>query len=261
MYLASDSPTVYAMILAIGRTGVGKTQFLCTCPHPFIINADRKEAETAKKFSTMQDKAIPIFDVNLWGDMQKIVRWFEDAANKGQAELDDAVLRKKEGALEAFHVTFDGKIELPISTICLDGLTDLYEMLMYSIRERDGSLDRSADPGQYQRAHNQFEGMMHRLRRLPFHVVATGMEQMDKDEIAGDIRGGVELPGKMGIKSDRFIKMFNAVGRLKVQRSSTGPVYTMNIQGDHRWPGKCEFFEHPKADIEPTFAALMGETT
>ena len=258
MYLASDSPTVYAMILAIGRTGVGKTQFLCTCPYPFIINADRKEAETAKKFSHAHGKAVPLYDVNAWEDMQKVVRWFEDAVNKGEAKLDGAVLALSPVEKGLYNITLEDA-ELPIETICLDGLTDLYEMLMYSIRERDGSLDRSADPGQYQRAHNQFEGMMHRLRRLPFHVVATGMEQMDKDEIAGDIRGGVELPGKMGIKSDRFIKMFNAVGRLKVQRTSKGPVYTMNIQGDHRWPGKCEFFDHPKADIVPTFAALMGE--
>ena len=86
------------------------------------------------------------------------------------------------------------------------------------------------------------------------------MEHVDKDELTGDVRGGVDLPGKMGVKSDRLIKMFNAIVRLQSQTSSKGTKYTMNVRGDHRYPGKCEFFEHPEAVIEPTFAALMGES-
>ena len=257
MYLASDSPPVYGMILAIGRTGVGKTHFLCSCPNPFIINADRKEAETAKKFSNVHGKAVPLYDVNCWVDMQRVVRWFEDANAKTTAELDGATLRKDEKGI--FRFLLNGA-ELFIETICLDGLTDLYDMLMDDIRKRDGTtLDGPTHPGQYQRAHNQFEGMMHRLRKLPFHIVCAGMEHVDKDELTGDVRGGVDLPGKMGVKSDRLIKMFNAIVRLQSQTSSKGTKYTMNVRGDHRYPGKCEFFEHPDAVIEPTFAALIGE--
>ena len=260
MYLASDSPAVYGMILAIGRTGVGKTHFLCSCPNPFIINADRKEAETAKKFSNLHGKAVPLYDVNGWADMQKVVRWFEEAVAKGKTELDGATLLLSPVQEGLYNVTLD-EAELPIETICLDGLTDLYDMLMEDIRKRDGTtLDGPTHPGQYQRAHNQFEGMMHRLRKLPFHIVCAGMEHVDKDELTGDVRGGVDLPGKMGVKSDRFIKMFNAIVRLISQTTSTGTKYSMNVRGDHRYPGKCEFFDHPEPNIEPTFAALMGES-
>lgn len=205
-------------VLVAGEFGVGKTHFANTFPKPFWLDFDHGMA-TARSTVTESNqqglrfyKTDPIYATTL-------------------TFLNDCMNRR--GILDDFE------------TIVLDGYTALSHMLMYEVSggNPDPKEGKKGGYDEYGSLRIRLNSITDALRAIPYHVCATILATIDKDEATGSYVGIFNTVG--GFRHDIGAK-FDEVYLLEKRRARS------NEPGNVTYEAFTEL--HPRYQVKSRLA-------
>lgn len=193
--------------LFYGVSGSGKSRLAASFPDILVIAVEDGMKSTV-------DLEVDILSPTSWEELLQIIQ-----ALKTHAKA------------ETKQVEFNGKL---YKSIGIDSLTVLHQIIMKSVLKMNRrELAQIQDWGL---ASDRVETVVNALMDLPTHLVATALEQIDKDEIIGKIYAAPMIPGKL---SRKIPALFDEVFQLRIEQKQDGSTQRMVLtQPDSIYMGR-----------------------
>lgn len=202
MDLSAMAAPKVSRILIVGDSGTGKTHFIGTMPKPFIADFDRGLAtlqghQTAKGIAYTKDE---------WGKFkQELEKWRQTA---------------RYGA----------------ETFALDSLTMASEAAMHHVLKKNGRANAQPTIADWGEAIREVKDALDWISTLPVNVVVTAHNQLEKDEVLGDIQNrplifGKDLPARLGIWFD---EVYATTVTSTLKEGKTQSEYRLQVRPDAR---------------------------
>ena len=220
------------MILGIGDSGTGKTNFIGTMPKPVLV------------FSFDQG-----FDTIAMQDGIHVVSIQEASRLTPKAWTEFKARFKKFEAGEQYTWA-DGRVE-KYKSIALDGVGPfLCDYCMNYYQYMGSNVDKKASYTQYQQLLENMTDVFNDCKRMAEYVVCTALTKVDKDELTGEI---MTLPNLTGSIRDQLAAKFDAVFFFYTNRKPTGEeVFTIKTVAGYREKGKIRLPSDIRQAVAPT---------
>lgn len=194
---SQEAQSGHSKIFIYGATGSGKTTAISTL-NPATTLVLSTEGQTPGRLKST-GKNFEIWTIEQWEDIDVMFSelWTEEICNK-------------------------------FKVIALDSLSNLNDLLHQfivqryrpSVKNQKGNVyNEIMDLQDYNVANSLMRTFLNNLVNLPFHIVATGREKSEKDDIKGLIRYTPELTGKLASAVASF---FGEVYRLSSKTNNEG---------------------------------------
>ena len=226
-----------ASILAYGTSGVGKTRLLLTCPRPlFIYQFDPDGSESIENYVGIKHN---IFVKDFSQDDPMSPTMFE-------AFSTDLSRRTKEGFFNY------------MATVAIDSVTTFGDIVMNWILKKSGRKSQPPEIQDWGMQVIKVRDTIKELLKLPCHIVVTGHEDADKDDLLKIISGSIMITKRLRIV---IPLLFSEMYRLKVEQGGKGITRKMYITPDGIWVGKSRMGHDDKLEdvIEPDIRKALKQ--
>ena len=210
-------------LILMGKSGTGKTIFLCDFPTPtYVFDFDRKISSAINYY--VGDPRLSKIEVDREGILSG-----PDSITFAYNKLYEFEQLAKSG-------------DFPFKTIALDSLTTFFDAFMEKIildnpgaNRVDAKVPSLQD---YGRATTHFKNFITRLKYLPANIIITAHIKTDKDELTGEILHGTAITPKL---QQWLPVVFNEVYRSYTEQPIGKAVeYFAQTQSNHKFECRTE---------------------
>jgi hypothetical protein len=228
---AEKGQTGPSRILIMGDSGTGKTHFIGTMPKPFVADFDRGLA-------------------TLYGKDVKAVAY----SKEDWQEFKNEVQRWRKGA------------QYDCETFALDSLTMAAEAAMFHVLKKNGRAQGQPTIADWGEAIREVKDLLDWVSTLPCNVIVSAHNQLEKDEMLGDIQYrplifGKDLPARLGIWFD---EVYSTTVTTSLEQGKSVTKYRLMVKPDarnkmikSRMNKDGKLFEQYE---EPDFSTLKAKT-
>lgn len=205
-------------MLIYGVSGGGKTALLPTAPAPVLVyQFDPDGCETIIDYVTGQHgKDRRVYPIDLSMDDPTNPTSFRDFAR-------DLKERKR---TDFFN---------NIGTVALDSVTTFGHNVMSWVQKQNGNVGKAPEIQEWGLQVIKIRDTILELLSLPCHVIVTGHEGVDQDDLLKVLIGSVAVTKSLKIT---LPALFSEVYRLKVEQKSKGMERKLVTVPDGKWVGK-----------------------
>lgn len=193
---------LHSRILIMGDSGTGKTHFIGTMPKPFVADFDRGVATLSGK-----DVKAVMYSKEDWQTFKdEVQRWRKDGPKYG------------------------------CETFCLDSLTMASEAAMFHVLKKNGRAAGQPTIADWGEAIREVKDALDWITTLNCHVLVSAHNQLEKDEMLGDIQYrplifGKDLPARLGIWFD---EVYSTTVTTTLKEGQAVTNYRLQVKPDAR---------------------------
>lgn len=191
----------YSRILLMGDSGTGKTHFIGTMPKPFVADFDRGLATLLGK-----DIAAVQYSKEDWLEFKQELQHWRKGARYGR------------------------------ETFAIDSLTQAAEAAMFYVLKKNGRDKAQPTIADWGEAVREVKDAMDWISTLPCHVIVSAHNQLERDEVLGDIQYrplvfGKDLPARLGIWFD---EVYATTVATQLEQGKPVSKYRLQVRPDGR---------------------------